>query len=152
MLEYDILTFANGSNVSQRKRLRNGRRESQGWGAEDIYAIRDVSKVENYQFITCNKPLAYLSRALATRLNHRVPAPNHVSTSSTDYAAPLSNRVIWTLLTRFRLPRLAVWQEDEDGSFWNHAAFQLSRHLGAKEFVHREDGGCCQRNVVLIDR
>ncbi|KAF2427554.1 FAD/NAD(P)-binding domain-containing protein [Tothia fuscella] len=50
-------------------------------GAEDVWAIGDVSDVEGSQFITCDKQSAYLAKALATTLNGKAPVPYKVNTT-----------------------------------------------------------------------
>jgi apoptosis-inducing factor 2 len=50
-------------------------------GRKDVWAIGDVSDVENCQFITCDRQSAYLSKSLVMTLKDQIPQPYGVGSS-----------------------------------------------------------------------
>ena len=50
-------------------------------GAKDVWAIGDVSDVESWQFITCDRQSAHLAKNMISMMNHRPPLPYKVAAS-----------------------------------------------------------------------
>ena len=51
-------------------------------GAKDAWAIGDVSNVESWQFITCDRQSAHLAKNLISMINNKAPVPYKVAASS----------------------------------------------------------------------
>ncbi len=50
-------------------------------GAKDVWAIGDVSDVESWQFITCDRQSTHLAKNMISMLNNKAPVPYKVATS-----------------------------------------------------------------------
>ena len=50
-------------------------------GAKDVWAIGDVSDVESWQFITCDRQSAHLAKNMITMINNKPPIPYKVAAS-----------------------------------------------------------------------
>ena len=50
-------------------------------GAKDVWAIGDVSDVESWQFITCDRQSTHLAKNMISMINNKAPVPYKVATS-----------------------------------------------------------------------
>jgi len=50
-------------------------------GAKDVWAIGDVSDVESWQFITCDRQSTHLAKNMISLMNNKAPLPYKVSAS-----------------------------------------------------------------------
>ncbi|MCJ1387733.1 hypothetical protein MMC18_000576 [Xylographa bjoerkii] len=50
-------------------------------GAKDVWAIGDVSDVESWQFITCDRQSTHLAKNMVSIMNHKPPVPYKVASS-----------------------------------------------------------------------
>ena len=51
-------------------------------GAKDAWAIGDVTNVESWQFITCDRQSAHLAKNMISMMNNKAPVPYKVAASS----------------------------------------------------------------------
>ena len=50
-------------------------------GAKDVWAIGDVSDVESWQFITCDRQSTHLAKNMISMMNNKPPLPYKVAAS-----------------------------------------------------------------------
>ena len=50
-------------------------------GAKDVWAIGDVSDVESWQFITCDRQSTHLAKNMISMMNNKAPLPYKVAAS-----------------------------------------------------------------------
>ena len=105
-------------------------------GANDIWAIGDVSDVEAAQFISCDRQSVYLAKALTLALSNKATLPYKVASSRMFSSPLLLTRT--TRLTIYRIHGLADRQESWDRPLWEHETSRLHVRVGEEDAVYRE--------------
>jgi NADH dehydrogenase FAD-containing subunit len=83
-------------------------------GAEDVWAIGDVSALEWNQYLACRAQALYLSKNFGLILKGKVPAPYKISTRMYFYLRGVKRETNFT----YRALRSSDREEDWDGPFW----------------------------------
>lgn len=96
-------------------------------GAKDVWAIGDVSDVESWQFITCDRQSAHLARNMISMMNNRPPLPYKVAASRMISVFIIRDGVLTDLVAGFM--GLQIGKKAATGHFgsWRLPSFIVAR-------------------------
>lgn len=109
-------------------------------GADSVWALGDITNVENMQYMPCTNQTTYVAKSIVSILKSKTPTAVY---KHFPMGTRPSDTTIKLLLTFCSGPRSSDWQEGRNRVFQRLEDTIFYHSLPAEEPVYRETGSHC---------